>query len=403
MMKPESEIKLPNLLPDSEEESKKKNRRLLAIIILAVLFLAAVGFLLHSLRSDSGWREVTAKGGAEPDAGGSFRFWYQIQSSAGGNDYNTVRDIYTESLRRLYKIFDVFETHEGINGIRALNDASGTAIKLEPELYRALSQLEEDGGRYLYLAPIYSVYNELFFANDEVLARSFDPYYDKETADYFATLMPFLSDDSHIRIELLGEDRACLHISEAYKRFAEENGISIFLDFFWMKNAFMIDALADRIKESGYTHGYLVSNEGWVRCLDDSDEIYELSVTDLQERTIYYRAKMRYKGPVQLVSFYDYTDRETYSDYYFAYSDGGFATAYIDPADGYYKSAYHDLILYSREASCADLLLEGMKMILTKSPDSRRPAELAAQGIWPVFYQDEELIHYGDAEFILAQ
>lgn len=382
-----------------EDEQKRKNRLIIVILVLAVLAAGAVIWLIASLRNDSGWREITVKSGPEPDCSTSFSFWYRISRSEGGRDYSAVSAAYANAAKRLYGIFDAAGAHEGIVGMWAVNASPGEAVTVEPELYRAFSLMEEDGGRFLYLAPVYAVYHELFFSSDDLLAAEYDPYRNAETAAYFAELMPFLTDPGHVRLELLGNDTVRLVLSDEYAAFAAENGITRFIDFYWMENAFILDLLAESIAATGYTMGYVVSREGWIRCLDGSGEKYALAVLDRQGQSVRTAAKMIYDGPMQIVSLHDHTEEDTYSDYYFAWPDGSYATAYADPADGYYKSAYSDLILYGRDTSCAGLLLAAAKMMIADEADPDLPGGLDKAGIWAVFRDGNALTAYGPAEF----
>ena len=388
------------MLKDPDEERKRKNRLLVVILILAGLAIGAIVWLIVYMKSDTGWREITVKGSGEPDCSSFFTFYYKMDSLERGNDYSAVSAAYTEGVRRLFKIFDITQAHEGIRGIYDVNAAPGEAVAVEPELYKAFSLMEKNGGRWLYLAPVYAVYNELFFSSDDVIAAQFDPARNEETAACFAELMPYLSDPAHVRLELLGNDTVRLVLSDEYKAYAAENNITEFIDFYWMADAFWMDILAESIIATGYTHGYIVSREGWVRCLDSSEEEYAYIVTNRQDRTVTAAAQMLYTGPVQIVALHDWTEEETYADYYFAWPDGSFATAYIDPADGYYKSAYHDLILYSRSASCAELLLAAAGMMIDDSSDPILPERLDKEGIWAVFCEGEVLTAYGDARFV---
>ena len=60
-----------------------------------------------------------------------------------------------------------------------------------------------------------------------------------------------------------GENQVCLHVSDAYQAYAAEMGYTAYLDFFWMKNAFLIDYLADTIRGEGYQLGIISSKDGF--------------------------------------------------------------------------------------------------------------------------------------------
>ena len=61
------------------------------------------------------------------------------------------------------------------------------------------------------------------------------------------------------RVELLGEGRIRLFVSREYLEFARREGVECFIDFEWMRNAFIIDYLARELAAQGYTSGVLLS------------------------------------------------------------------------------------------------------------------------------------------------
>lgn len=60
----------------------------------------------------------------------------------------------------------------------------------------------------------------------------FDPYQNEEIAAYFAEISAFAQDEHAVQIELLGENRIKLFVSEEYLAYASEEGISDFIDFY---------------------------------------------------------------------------------------------------------------------------------------------------------------------------
>lgn len=74
-----------------------------------------------------------------------------------------------------------------------------------------------------------------------------------------------------------------------------------------MKNAFLIDYLADTIRGEGYQLGIISSKDGFVRCLDETGEkeyrypLYHLSGNEIQSY-----GTMTYEGPKSIVFFHAY-------------------------------------------------------------------------------------------------
>ncbi|MBO4871795.1 MAG: hypothetical protein J5496_00050 [Lachnospiraceae bacterium] len=383
--------------PETEESRKKKNRLILVIGILTALALSAVVYLISYFRNDSGWREISVQSGSSMNCGSYFLFQYKLQRQYGGNDFRRVSAAYSEACVKAYEMFDPLQAHPGTHGIFDVNAAPNEIVSVEPELYRAFSLMEEKGSRALYLGPIYAVYTELFLSTNDILAQQFDPYYNEETAAYFAELIPFLSDPAHIRLELLGNDQVRLTLSEEYRLYAAENNITVFLDFYWLTNAFILDYLTEQIAATGYTNGYLISSEGFVSCLDDSAEVYQYAVKTRVGDASIPAAQMSYSGPLKIVSLFDYTTNNNLADYYFPYSPEHFATAYIDPADGYYKSALPALTLYSPTASCAELALAAAQLFIADQIDAAAAQAFSEQGLFSIYCAGTTICSFGNA------
>lgn len=80
-----------------------------------------------------------------------------------------------------------------------------------------------------------------------------------------------------MNVELLGGNQVKLSVSDDYLAFAEKNFISDFIDFSWMKNAFITDYVADVMIDNGYTLGSLTSYDGFTRNLDQTSAITKLN------------------------------------------------------------------------------------------------------------------------------
>ena len=106
------------------------------------------------------------------------------------------------------------------------------------------------------------------------------PRENKETAAYFEEFLTYANDPDAVDLELLGDNRVRLHVSEEYLAFAAENGIDSFIDFYWMKNAFIVDYLAESLADAGFTNGSISSYDGFVRNLDERDVSYSFNIYD---------------------------------------------------------------------------------------------------------------------------
>ena len=154
------------------------------------------------------------------------------------------------------------------------------------------------------LGPLYASLENLCASNDDAAAAQFDPNRNDAAAEETAAVAAFTQNPDDISLELSGENQVCLHVSDAYQAYAAEMGYTAYLDFFWMKNAFLIDYLADTIRGEGYQLGIISSKDGFVRCLDETGEkeyrypLYHLSGNEIQSY-----GTMTYEGPKSIVFF----------------------------------------------------------------------------------------------------
>ena len=98
-----------------------------------------------------------------------------------------------------------------------------------------MEEVQRSGSRVIYLAPLYEYYTCLFFCEREEETLEYDPLRNLALAEEFGRIAAFASDPDQIDIQLLGENRAMLRISQDYLKYAAENGYGSFVDLGWMK------------------------------------------------------------------------------------------------------------------------------------------------------------------------
>ena len=162
---------------------------------------------------------------------------------------------------------------------------------------------------------------------------------------------------------------------------SQQEGIERFLDFGWLKNAFIVDAIAEIMVENGYTHGSISSGNGFSRNLDDREVPYSQNLFDRVDGVIYPVGEMTYRGPMSIVYLRDYPMNDM--DRYWSYQleDGSVRSSYLDPADGLCRSAAHDLVCYSQTLSCAEIALQAAPIYVSDTLDVQALEALAGVGI----------------------
>ena len=231
-----------------ELSNKNLKARTIAFIMLAALALTAFGYGLSSLLStEKGWREIEANSTSELNCATEFVFMYNLgasgQSATAENKAITL--VYTDAVVDGYQLFTNDEGYAGVNNVYYINQHPNEEIVVHEALYKAFSTIEEYGDRSIYLAPVYTQYDDIFYAGNDFETVDYDPYQNEEVAAYYQEVASYANNVEAINVELLGDNTIRLNVSEEYLAYADENYITSFIDFAWMKNAIVNDYLAD--------------------------------------------------------------------------------------------------------------------------------------------------------------
>lgn len=375
-------------IPLPENKLKLRTALVIALIVLAV---ASFAFGVNSLvGTDAGMAEITVLSG-EMNAGDDFTFYYNL--GFGGADATDerreVRSLYSQAATDALEIFSSDVEAEGGGNLYYLNSRPNEDVAVDGALYSALEQLEGSGTRYHYLAPLYEQYYAMFNSASDAEAAEYDPRLNDAQAEFFSQIAAFASDSGEIALELLGDNKVRLHVSEEYMRFAEANGVTTFIDLTWMKNAFIADYIAQELIDAGYTHGALISDDGFMRCLDDETGAeYSFTFSHRDGTTITNLSTLQFSGTVSIAYLHDYPLESGNSGGYYLYSDGTLRSTFLDTADGLDRSCVPELAAYSFNDGCAGLALRLAPVFISSDLDMNELAELEKYGITVYYTQD---------------
>ena len=359
-----------------------------------VLGLGAFAFFLIQLISDDpGWQTIEVSDKSFMEAGEVTLNYNLGQGDRSATEEKRVlQSDYSSALSRVYKLFDARRTHEGLINLEYINRHPGEVLTVDSDLYAAFALLEAHGSRMAYLAPVQAQYRNLFSCTDDQNAATFDPRRSEEARALTDQLVAFANHPESIRMELLGSNQLRLTVSEEYLAFAAEHEIDILVDFSWLTNAFVVDAVADELMAKGYTRGYLTSYDGYTRYLDAESNTYTIRIFDRVGKEIFPAATAECAGVKSLVNLRDYPlDTATAADYY-GYADGSYASRYVG-SDGLCRSALHDLTAYSKEKGCAESALTISSAFIADQWDEARLADATAKGIYTVWCVDRTIHH----------
>lgn len=390
----------PPVKPVQRVEVSDKHRKLKWV--LAAVFLAlGVTLIAFGVREyfnqEPGWQIVGITSTEEASCSGEFVFNYLYGAGdlPANIEAKELGKLYTEATVHAYRLFSEDTCFEGVYNPAYLNAHPGEAVTVEEPLYRAFSLLEQSGTRALYLAPVYNEYRAMFSCDRDDQAALYDPAKDPEQAEYISALTAFVCSEDAVKLELLGDNRVRLLVSEEYQSFAESWEITSFIDFFWMKNAFIADYLAERMTEKGFTNGTISSFDGFSRNLDTTDRSYRLNLFDKQENTVYQAAVMEYQDLSALVALRAFPVHNMDSLHYYAWQDGTVSNCYIDPLTGKSTAATSSLTGYG-ESTCGEILTQLLPVYLKETLDTEALDTLAESGIQTVYFENGKLLSTDD-------
>lgn len=374
-------------------DENRKLRIILLCVFLGIGVVAIATGISDFLNVDPGWQEVEVIAeGVNCSEDFTLQYYFTDSGAAATAIQKDIISIYSDACHKAYQLFTPEQAFEGVNNIYAINHAPNTELTVDPVLYDAFALLEEYGSRNAFLGPVYQVYDNIFFSQTDDEAAYWDPEKDPESAAFVQQAVTFAQDPQEIRLELLGDNRVMLHVSEDYLQFAQDNEIDAFVDFHWMTNAFIIDYFADLLLEKDYTKGFIVSNDGYTRNLSSGTD-FSFNLLARNGKTVYPAGTMVYNTPTNFVFLRDFTITQDDELWYYDYADGATVTSYVDITDGMDKSATSQLIAYSGQQGCARMLMEILPVFVNDSLDTAALADLTQNEIYTIWSEDFTLFH----------
>lgn len=369
-------------------------KMVLTVVFLAIAVAAFVYGFMQLVRDDTGWQQITALSTENVSCADEFVLYYELGAgeTKGKEEKRALAALYTDAAVTAYQLFDSGTLYPDRVNVAWLNQHPNETTQVDPGLYKALEQVQASGVRTLYLAPVYDYYNAIFTCQEDAQMAELDPRQDDEIRQLYAECAAYARDPAAVDVELLGDEQVRLKVSEAYLAFAQEHETN-FIDFYWMKNAFIADYLADRLAENGYTRGALSSYDGFSRNLADQEAgQFGFNIYDRADGQPLQAATLVYSGRMSIVYLRSYPMNGMDSWHYYQLADGQVRSAYLDTADGMCRSAIDDLVGCSAEKTCGQVLLELIPVFIT---DQFRPEALdalAEEGTYAVYCQDRTVI-----------
>lgn len=373
-----------------EIDIKRPKLRIAIVIALAAVGLTIIGIGIASrLSTKKGWQQIEVLSTGNAHAGDDFAFVVYLDGGFMDQTAKKLTTAYSDYAAKAFQIFDAENAYLGVENLAELNRNPNTVIDIDPALYRALKLLQSSQNRAVFLGPVYEEYRGLFLCMDDPETVDFDPHENPEIRDYIEDILYFANDPEQIRLELYDGSRACLVVSDEYRAFAKEYNITVFLDLFWMRNAFVCDYMADALTSYGVEQAYLASKDGFIRCLDKTaGNRYRLSLTAWEKETAVSTGAIEYGGPAAFAVIRGYPVNNTEEDLYYLYQDGRIVTGYVSPDDGWDYVGTDERVFYAYDSSCAEVILKSFSEIVSGELSEDQALALAEDGVYTIFQND---------------
>lgn len=407
--RPSGERPTPQRVERIDLSGKHMGLRIAAFILCLAIGIGALTFGVSQwLSSEPGWTqvEVTVE---EKSCGGEFTLNYLL-GQEGRNptgELKAVRAAYNKIAVRAYRLFTPAESFDdpedlGVShNLCYINSHPNEDIVVDPALYRVLEQAEEHGSRALYLGPLYSVYNDLFFCEDDASAQELDPLRNQEMTEFCQELADFARNPDHVSVALLGGNTLRLEVSDQYREYAEGVGRACYLDLGWLRTAFLADYLAGELAAQGLTCGMLTSYDGVTRQLGEETGPQSLSLFDWTGERAVQAAQAEFPEPVNAVSLRTFPLNQRDQERCYVFENGSLRYSFIDPADGLCRASTDSLTLYAQEMGCGELALAAEPLLISDGLFPTELSELPGQGIQAVAMSNLTIL-YSDPELALV-
>ena len=348
----------------------RKNRIRLVLFILAIL-IAVGSFTTWAIKlghRESGYQTIVYEN-THADVlyrtGISMIYWAEGNAADIRTLSNTVQRIYSDSLYRNFIQLDSAAVYEETENIAALNRRPGEEIlipdRLAGVLRDALERTAADEGYSVYAGALYDEWERLLYLDEP---QNADPANSPEEAERISRIAGAVRPENGIRLTLSeGEDgtTACLTVPEEYRRLAEELEISApVLDLNLLRDAYLMDLVAEDMKAAGYPDYVLFSKSG-LALTARAKETLIVSVMKDGEAA----ATLSAAGPAASIRF---AAGELRSDGYGAYTVNGLKRHYwFDARTGGFRDTVDQAVM-AGPARAVDLAWEMVRLNCAEDP-----------------------------------
>lgn len=374
------------------DSSRLKLKTVLFVILVVVAVLGITFGFIYLLRTESGWAEVTVTRSDNPSCADEFSFvyYYEDRSALLNAEARAVTEKYTALCEKCFSVFDIYEDRG--DNIGALNARPNTDIKTDALLYSALKKATANGNRAVFGAPVQAIYNGVCSAESDFEAELYDPDYNSEIKTFIDSATAYLLDNDHVDLKFSGGDTVRLYASDEYLRFLNDNGVELLIDLNYLKNAFIIDYIAEQMTAEGFDKGVISSVDGYTRTFCDTPS--SLSILGETDGKYLYAATAEIDKKCAALNLR--AAPQSGNEKIYIYENGKVTLGYFDIASGVDKCACTDLFAYSYDLSCTDIALCAFDVWIADALDTEKLTNMKNSGVDYVYFNNGFVHKTGD-------
>lgn len=341
----------------SDKHIKPKVVILIASLLVFVGSMIALFYFLF--RTESGWQNISISYGiVNSDKAISLNY----KLGENGADPNVERRAIDANVKntlvKSYELLDANNPYENMNNVHTLNESVNEEIVVDEFLYNSI--LEASNTYTFYLAPILQYYTSIINATNDSDARNFYPKTNNEIRQIFDEIAAYSNDRNHVKIIFSGNNKIKLYVSNEYLNFAKENDITNFIDFSWMRNAYILDYVSKGLIDSNLTNGYLTSADGYSVNLGVKEDM-ALNIYDY-DNNVKNVGKISFNGKMNYLSLRNFILNKN-DNKYIKYLDNDRITLFIDNL-GNSSMASNYYVSMSNTKSLASLAINAEKVLI---------------------------------------
>ena len=241
-----------------------------ALILATLMILYAFGFFTR----EAGYRALYPTADKTVDYADGLNCAIYLEGSSFDCNQKQKRaiEIYSSTLKNIYKITDPSSTYEDVDSLASINVNPNKEVSISKTLYGYLEKANEVGNNEnysLFSSPLFDEWQRLISLKELTSSLTYDPLNDLDEGKYLSDLSSFINDPNHISLTLLGEEKVRLNVSEEYLNFRKQNEISSPLTSFGpLRGAIEIETLVEAFQKEGFHDGFFSNQRGLGATLD---------------------------------------------------------------------------------------------------------------------------------------